>query len=686
MLALRIQFLYLLFRVAMQRREVFLNKAVDGVWSSPGVDGLLESLQKLGFNCTREVIEEVLHTMEKSAASAFTETHFNTLVDGVAANGEDDTEKSQDRCEEDEVQDEVNSKHCEPVVASANTDRTLAEEMQHKKNMVEKNNVDDASPNVAEHMLKLVEAMHLDHALVQSFHDEQFAKFMVDKLVSEAKPLSVYRAEYARDFYYTNVQRLLLERLLASRSMQRLTCGEKFLPIVSTIGNDGCAKEGVHDLIARVIPADIPIFEKRFFEEWALTEKGLHYCVAAKEDLFEEFATLRYFPILKDVVDLRATVFEPKYDVNEGTVCSDTIAKRRKLISSLTPSSGELIITDLKKAWAIQLEKCSQYMSETLSDSDYDAFEREYYYVSVETVAKAQEKLSAYVYNPLVLPETSEEQKLIEHVNATLAKEIEKETMILWKQKRDQTSPILRSKLPDDPPLPFLKEIFFTVVRHVVTKSVGAELVGEEKWEYFPAVCAKTADEVALVANVTQRDAKDIEFSLRERWEQEVQGMMPIVTAKMPKDPPLPFLNGIFYDVVRQVLDKNANEHSGATFCSNEDVDVEDIMFECLKTTTSTVKELPHTQKKGESVYVGAMQILTEDLSNVLCNFEGYLTSTKLKPRSLIKEDRSKSVRSSPSRKRNVEMAEDQVVDVIALDKTGVAIITFWHELVDVLE
>ena len=60
---------------------------------------------------------------------------------------------------------------------------------------------------------------------------------------------------------------LLFERMLASLHMPRLTCVDNFLLVVSAFGTDVCAKEGLLDLIAQVVPTDIPIFEKRLFEE-----------------------------------------------------------------------------------------------------------------------------------------------------------------------------------------------------------------------------------------------------------------------------------------------------------------------------------------------------------------------------------------------------------------------------------
>ena len=122
--------------------------------------------------------------------------------------------------------------------------------------------------NEAEVLCEFVDALKMESAIIQSKQDAMFAAFMATHPSDSQVSVPVLRGQYAREFYYFNMQTALEEYVLIYRVLPRVRISDKFVPFVSPQRSLATSEEDAQNLIHKVTDIDLSEFERLVFKRW----------------------------------------------------------------------------------------------------------------------------------------------------------------------------------------------------------------------------------------------------------------------------------------------------------------------------------------------------------------------------------------------------------------------------------
>ena len=211
------------------------------------------------------------------------------------------------------------------------------------------------------------------------------------------------------------------------------------LSIVAVVLPNGEIDAEREEIVASVRATDIPIFERTFFENWAVVEKAIKYSTASPEAAFFEFTNTEYYPLLKSVTEQTGKTFTPKYPPEDGDAAPDVVEQRRKYLAILTSASAETVDSEMRARWQEVLRASPTHVRTCMdNEASYGIFERETYYEIVAQVAKSTNPAPTWCYKPLLVPETEIDKAAVAKVTETTAEVIAHNVLQAWEAEVKQ--------------------------------------------------------------------------------------------------------------------------------------------------------------------------------------------------------------------------------------------------------
>ena len=444
----------------MQRAEVknaFDVAATDGVLLSPRVAGLSVLCESIGVHVhSNDEIENYILSIGRDVSENWNETEFIALLIHLGWSDKD----------KDELEAEIESAS-QVVEAQVMAQSAAKEQFEVKPSQVLHAALSQDSSDV----LLLMEEMQFEHAMVASKHEAMFSEFMALNPCDDEVSPAVRRARDSRQFYYFNLRRMIQEQMLKTRAMPRHKIFDKFVPVVSPFTPDGNVKGDAQVLVDSVVAADIPIFERLFFERWGTVAKNVQYCEVPLEDVFAKFVQTAYFPILREAISKRSCVFVPKFPPDLGDVALDVQKNRKTMIASMNEELAQVLERELPDQSQAHMASMPSYQREFLTEESFALFGQDNYFECMAVLAMTPQLKTKFVYEPPLQPRDAEERMLVGKVTSLQANEIDYCITQRWNAELQEASVYVQKSLPPVPPSSFLDKYFYEVLRFVIGQS-----------------------------------------------------------------------------------------------------------------------------------------------------------------------------------------------------------------------
>ena len=216
--------------------------------------------------------------------------------------------------------------------------------------MVQPKDVQDCE--VAQQTLTLAEQCEVVE--LQSFMDDERAKFLESDVVSPNIPPAMKNAHFARDSYYYLMRRFLVEKSLRERMFAHRVVANVFIPLVpATVLNAGTLQKTAAHVCSLMQAINIPGADAMLWKKWALLEEN---CVPYSEEplsqIFEEFLKDEYYATLEEAIRLHDSYPKVKVSVDKNASTPEEIEERTKLVQSLSQQQLENVENEVRSQWA----------------------------------------------------------------------------------------------------------------------------------------------------------------------------------------------------------------------------------------------------------------------------------------------------------------------------------------------
>ena len=166
-------------------------------------------------------------------------------------------------------------------------------------------------------------------------------------------PQKVQDVEWARRFYYAELQRFLTEKSLKAKKLAHKVVDGVFVSLIPPSSmEDPIASAEATTLSTQMKASHLEAFEVMFWQEWEKSSTVLSYIEGDPMEVFEKFIATRYYGLMKELQDIPcAPAFIPKVAV-ELNADEPTQVQRRDLSNLACAADGVAAEARVLEDWA----------------------------------------------------------------------------------------------------------------------------------------------------------------------------------------------------------------------------------------------------------------------------------------------------------------------------------------------
>ena len=212
---------------------------------------------------------------------------------------------------------------------------------------------------------------------LQSFIDAAWASFRESTPCTRGVPEAVRRAKWMRDAFYTLTSEFLVKKSFESKMFAHRLVNGVFAPLLAQPSGhsveddnaDGAAEQTMRERVQGISLQVLSTFDQALWARWEVIARQSRFRACSDLERFQLFVEEEYHSILHDTPELDASVFKPKYGIDNESCEEQVLLKRAGIVAVATVEHERKALQRIADLWTTELRSMAESMRRRLPET-----------------------------------------------------------------------------------------------------------------------------------------------------------------------------------------------------------------------------------------------------------------------------------------------------------------------------